>query len=190
VATLDEYQDRYENYRFERTPDGILTMTMHTEGKDLVWGMKPDDDLGKAFVDIGSGRGRALILAIEHGFHEAIGVELDAEHHRIATANVRHYRGIQLVHGDARDFAFPPGPLVVFIYNPFPRHVMEEFVPRLAPVDGWLIYEAPLDRDLVDGRAPFELVAERTERVGASPRSPRFAIYRAVAHRGDDVDQL
>ena len=131
----------------------------------------------ETFVDIGSGRGRALILAIEHGFRQAVGVESDAEHHRIATDNVRCYGSgsIRLVHGDAREFVFPAGPLVIFIYNPFPRVVMETFVQRVPP-DAWLIYEAPLDRELFDAR--FELVAERTERAGASPRRPRFAIYR------------
>jgi SAM-dependent methyltransferase len=133
--------------------------------------------LRSTFVDIGSGRGRALILAIEHGFYQAVGVELEAEHHRIATENVRGHRDIRLVHSDARSFAFPQGPQVVFIYNPFPRSVMEDFVPRLDDLDAWIIYEAPLDRDLFDTR--FELVAERATRAGSSLRRPRFAIYRA-----------
>jgi enoyl-CoA hydratase/carnithine racemase len=51
VSKLEEYQDRYENYEFERK-DGILQVTMHTKGKDIVWGMKPDDDLGRAYEDI------------------------------------------------------------------------------------------------------------------------------------------
>src|SRR5262245_28442779 len=72
------------------------------------------------FVDIGSGRGRALILAIEHGFERAVGVEIDAEHHRIARANVRRFPEITVEHGDALTFAFPPGRLVIFVYNPFP----------------------------------------------------------------------
>ncbi|MDA0163874.1 class I SAM-dependent methyltransferase [Solirubrobacter ginsenosidimutans] len=127
------------------------------------------------FVDIGSGRARALILAVEHGFRGAVGVEIDAEHHRTAEANVRRYPTIRLVHGDALRFRFPEGPLTILVYNPFPRSVMEAFVDRI-PADAWVIYEAPLDRDLFDAR--FELVAERTERAGASPRRPRFAIYR------------
>ena len=36
-------------------------------------------------------------------------------------------------------------------------------------------------RDLFDAQACFELVAERRERAGASPRRPRFAIYRATS---------
>jgi len=53
MSTLDEYQDKYENYKFERDDDGVLVVTMHSDGKDLVWGPKPDDDLGRAFQDIG-----------------------------------------------------------------------------------------------------------------------------------------
>jgi SAM-dependent methyltransferase len=125
------------------------------------------------FVDIGSGRGRGVILAVEHGFERAVGVEVDPVHHAIALANVRRYPAIELTCGDALDFEFPDGELVVFIYNPFPRTVMERFVTRI-PERAWIVYEAPLDRDLFDAR--FELIAERTERI--SPRRPRFAIYR------------
>jgi enoyl-CoA hydratase/carnithine racemase len=82
VSTLDEYQDRYENYRFERTPEGILTMTMHTEGKDLVWGMKPDDELGKAFVDIGNDPENQIVIITGTGdtfiHHEDLGADVDA----------------------------------------------------------------------------------------------------------------
>ena len=45
----------------------------------------------------------------------------------------------------------------------------------------WVVYEAPLERDLFDAAPEFELIAERTDRVGASPRRPRFAIYRATS---------
>ena len=81
------------------------------------------------FVDIGAGRGRALFLAAEYGFSWVLGVELDAEHHRLAAANLARYRGargaaIQLVHGDAAAVELPAAPLVVFVYNPFGREPM------------------------------------------------------------------
>lgn len=153
---------------------------------ELVAHLRDVDRGATTFVDIGSGRGRALFLAVEHGFREAVGVEVDAEHHRIAVANLRRYRGdrraaIRLVHADARAFTLPGGPLVVFLYNPFPRAVMADFVERLRPERAWIVYEAPLDRDLFDAQPRFELVAERTRRAGASPRRPRFAIYRTCS---------
>lgn len=63
MTVLDEYKDRYENFRFERTHDGILTITFHTNGSDLVWGMKPDDALGKVYTDIATdSENRVIIL--------------------------------------------------------------------------------------------------------------------------------
>jgi SAM-dependent methyltransferase len=152
----------------------------------------PADRGRLTFVDYGSGRGRALFLAVEQGFRSAIGVEVEPVHHRVAVANLARYRGngagIRLVYGDARDFPVPDGPVVIFLYNPFPRAVLIEVLAiiveslRADPRPAWVIYEAPLDRDLLDRESMFELVAERRERAGASPRRPRFAIYR-TAHR-------
>lgn len=82
ATTLDQYKDKYENFRFERTEDGILQMTMHSNGGDLVWGMKPDDDLGKAFVDIGGDRENQVIIFTGTGdtfiHHEDLGADFDA----------------------------------------------------------------------------------------------------------------
>ena len=125
------------------------------------------------------------MLAAEAGFGRAVGVELDAGHHAIAAANVARHPSrnrIEVVRGDAREFDLPPAPVVIFIYNAFPREVMKTVVERIgdqAP-SGWLVYEATEDRDLLDGQDWLRLVAERRERDGASPRRPRFAIYELV----------
>jgi enoyl-CoA hydratase/carnithine racemase len=82
MTTLDEYADRYENYRFERDADGVLTMTMHTNGSDLVWGMKPDDELGRAFVDVASDPENQIVILTGTGetfiHHEDLGADFDA----------------------------------------------------------------------------------------------------------------
>jgi SAM-dependent methyltransferase len=148
----------------------------------------PADRSAITFLDCGSGRGRALFLAIEHGFAAAVGVEIEQAHHRVAAANRARYAGrradIRLIHGDVRDVPIPGGPVVVFIYNPFPRAVMVDVVAniraslRADPRPAWVIYEAPMDRDLFDSDATFVLLGERAER--KSPRHPRFAIYRTA----------
>jgi SAM-dependent methyltransferase len=80
------------------------------------------------FVDIGSGKGRALLLAREFGFKRIVGVELLAELNEIARANIRKLVGIdssaediESICGDATTFGFPDGPLVVYLFNPLPR---------------------------------------------------------------------
>jgi hypothetical protein len=42
------------------------------------------------FIDLGSGKGRALLLASEFPFQEIIGVELGPELHEIAKKNIRN----------------------------------------------------------------------------------------------------
>jgi SAM-dependent methyltransferase len=47
------------------------------------------------FVDFGSGKGRALLLASEYPFKRIIGVEFSPELHAIAQTNIRKYRSLK-----------------------------------------------------------------------------------------------
>jgi SAM-dependent methyltransferase len=86
-----------------------------------------DFDLTDAtFVDLGSGRGRALIMAAMFPFKKVIGVEFAQELHQDSVENIRsstHDLGrrdrITPILGDATQFQFPDGPLVLYLYNPF-----------------------------------------------------------------------
>ena len=86
-----------------------------------------------SFVDLGCGKGRAVLLASERGFREVVGVELNPELTRTAEANVTLWkeRGRQrsptrIVCGDATEIAYPRGPLLLFLFNPFGAAVMKE----------------------------------------------------------------
>lgn len=79
------------------------------------------------FIDIGSGKGRALLLAAKYPFRRVLGVELLSELHTIAEQNVRkfaetypHSSPIQNIHADATTFAFPNEPSVILLNNPLP----------------------------------------------------------------------
>ena len=83
------------------------------------------------FVDFGSGKGRALLIASEFGFRSIIGVEFSPELARIATSNVAAFsssdqrcRDIQIVCGDAADFEIPATDCVLYFNNPFSEPVM------------------------------------------------------------------
>lgn len=82
------------------------------------------------FVDLGSGKGRALLMAAPCGFHKVIGVELLPELHHVAEQNIGKFAArhplsppIQSLCMDARYFQFPASPLVVYLFNPFPEPV-------------------------------------------------------------------
>ena len=51
-----EYHNRYANYRFELTDDGILFMQCHTDGGSLVWDWQAHDEMSDAFADIAGDR--------------------------------------------------------------------------------------------------------------------------------------
>jgi SAM-dependent methyltransferase len=87
------------------------------------------------FLDVGSGKGRALLLAAEYPFRRVIGVELLPELNSIAEENIRRFLGekrgcpdIQTRCGDATEFALPDGPLAVFLFNPLPEAGLKKLV--------------------------------------------------------------
>ncbi len=90
------------------------------------------------FVDLGSGKGRALLMAAPYGFKKIIGVEFMSAWHRAAEENIRKFAEshpacppIKNLCMDARDFDFPASPLVVYLFNPFPEPVFVAVMERL-----------------------------------------------------------
>jgi SAM-dependent methyltransferase len=90
------------------------------------------------FIDLGSGKGRALLLASEYGFRRVIGIELLPELHRIAQDNLRKLKNegkhlnIELVLGDATKFVFPREPMVMFLFNPLPEPELRALLSNIA----------------------------------------------------------
>ena len=90
------------------------------------------------FIDLGSGKGRALLMAARHGFKRIIGVEFMPAWHKAAKENIRKYVAakesvppMESVCMNARDFEFPAGPLVIYLFNPFPEPVFVAVMERL-----------------------------------------------------------
>ena len=55
-SRFSEYKDRYANYRFQLSEEGILLMQCHTDGGSLVWDWKAHDEMSDAFADIAGDR--------------------------------------------------------------------------------------------------------------------------------------
>ncbi len=90
------------------------------------------------FIDFGSGKGRALLLASEFPFKRIIGLEFSPELHQIAQENVRHYRSeqqrcrdIESINVDFVAFPLPAEPLVLFFFDPCHLRVLAEVVARI-----------------------------------------------------------
>lgn len=91
------------------------------------------------FVDYGSGKGKALLLASDYPFREVVGVEFARPLHDIAVRNVAGYRSetqrCAAVHSecaDATTFVPPSGPLVCFFFNPFDEATLGSVLERLS----------------------------------------------------------
>ncbi len=59
---FEDYANKYKNIKLERR-NGILQITLHTDGKDLIWGAEPHDELSFLFGEIGRDpENRVIIL--------------------------------------------------------------------------------------------------------------------------------
>ncbi len=120
------------------------------------------------FIDLGAGMGRALLLAAEFPFRSVVGVELNPTLARIARRNLALWRAAgralspsKILCRDALDFAFPAGPCVAFLFNPFGAPVLRRlaalwarvFAARPNQLD--ILYVNDEQRAVLDSRPGF-----------------------------------
>ena len=133
------------------------------------------------FIDLGSGKGRALLMAAMYPFARIIGVEVQPELHAISRRNLEVFsrpgqlcRHIESLRADAREYDFPLDNLVLYLFNPFPAYVMREVLDKLAasarraPRPIFVLYNAPFEKQ------EFERVPE----LEPFCEAPQFQIYR------------
>jgi hypothetical protein len=90
------------------------------------------------FIDIGSGKGRVVLVAAQLPFKAVVGVEFCEDLHEVALANVTAFPHTARVAGkvhlvciDAAAYQFPPEPLILYFYNPFLKPLMEVVMSNL-----------------------------------------------------------
>jgi SAM-dependent methyltransferase len=96
------------------------------------------------FLDIGAGKGRAVLLASEFPFRQVIGVELNPAMAGVARSNTRLWRHehasdptapaiaqIQVVEEDALNFSLPSTPTLIFLFHPFEDPVLKALLRRI-----------------------------------------------------------
>lgn len=95
----------------------------------------PCDHSDFTFIDIGSGKGRTLLLASDYPFRRIIGVELFRELHEVAERNVAIYKSprqrcsrVELVCSDATEYEFPDDNLFLQFGDPFPAEVLAKVI--------------------------------------------------------------
>ena len=128
------------------------------------------------FIDLGSGKARALLLASQFPFKGIIGVELSAYLHGIACRNIEVYKdelqqchSIQSVCEDVTNYKVPHEKIVFYLFNPFDQQVMSGVLSNIEdsfrryPRDIYIAYLKPVHRDVFD-RASFLEIVKETER--------------------------
>jgi len=117
------------------------------------------------FIDMGCGKGRALILAHEAGFTDLTGVDFSAKLCRAARGNLTRL-GIRasVICQDAGEFQFPRHPAIVFFYNPFGSDLMQRVLANAGSEPRIFVYVNFLHESLFQ---PFKL----------SRRGEAFALF-------------
>lgn len=91
------------------------------------------DVAGCTFVDLGSGKGRVLMMAADHPFAAITGVEFAEELHEVCERNLELFGDTRLSShlGDAEHFELPETGLVVFMNNPFDPPLVDRIRQKL-----------------------------------------------------------
>jgi hypothetical protein len=109
------------------------------------------------FIDVGSGKGRVLLMASDYPFRRVLGIELLPELNRVAQENIRKYKSdaqrcfkVESVCANASSFIFPAEPTVIYLFNPLPESGLVKMLRNLERSEGrhsipmYLIYHNPL----------------------------------------------
>lgn len=149
----------------------------------------PIDHSQYVFVDVGSGKGRPLLIASEFPFQAVKGVERDRKLHAKALANINSCRRIKRRAGsvesvctDATQFEFPLAPLVLYFFNPFGRNVMERIMSSLAES----LNSHPRDVFIVMFNPEFSFVVDATPAFKFFKDSAACRVYRSHSHVGSE----
>lgn len=123
------------------------------------------------FLDIGAGKGRAMLVASEYPFLRVEGVELNPTLVSIATNNIALWQSevpspalapIALHHADATRLSLPAEPVLAHLFHPFEDRMLRRFLRHLeqqrqehpAPLD--LLYVNAEHDSLLDRHPAFQ----------------------------------
>jgi SAM-dependent methyltransferase len=122
----------------------------------------------RVFTDLGSGKGRVLLIAAQLGFEKIVGIEFSRRLCDIARQNVKIFAtktgitsSIDVIESDVALYNIEPEQCIFFIYNPFDEVVMERLLMNLRgslerfPRKIWLLYNTPIHSIVIENSALF-----------------------------------
>jgi len=136
------------------------------------------------FIDVGSGKGRALLLAMEYPFRKILGIELLPELNQVAQENIGKVSGtgrgrevVEAICADATEFSFPSDPLVVLLFNPLPETGLRQLMRNLEGS----VRENPRPVHLMYAHPVFEDILGSTPLLTKVAGTHQFAIFRTAS---------
>lgn len=136
------------------------------------------------FIDLGSGKGRALLMASQYPFRRVIGVELLPDLNSIAQQNILAFKheaqrcfALESICQDAREYEFPAEPLLVYLFNPFVESGLEQVVGNL----GQSLQEHPREVVVLYHNPLLENELASSPRFRKSAGTQQYSIYRSVS---------
>ena len=133
--------------------------TVESEFDEIMQLFARTDFESYTFIDLGSGKGRALLLAAMYPFARIVGVEVQPELDAIAWQNIAAFhapgqqcQAIESICADAREFQFPSTDIFLYLFNPFPDYVLREVLANLVesarqqPRSIYVAYNAPFEK--------------------------------------------
>jgi hypothetical protein len=201
-VTMARMKDREFDRRFGVDTSGIIELETHgitpkqrASGSSYVGvsprafgaaiGRLPVNPSEFTFVDFGSGKCRAVLLAAQFLFGRIIGIELSEDLVQVCQSNIRLFtsdscrlESIEVYRGDATEFELPMEPLVLFFFNPFSAEPMAKVARRIElsllalPREVYVVYINPLHSAVFDSSEAFRKIFE-------NPLYPFYSIYRS-----------
>jgi SAM-dependent methyltransferase len=127
------------------------------------------------FVDLGSGKGKALLIAGRLPYKRVVGVEIDEELARLAERNLDRTRlplragRVECLTGSVLEWPFPDDASVIFMFNPFIGQTFSTVMSKILesydrnPRILHIVYEHPWEHDklLSTGRVVVDNVRSR-----------------------------
>ncbi|WP_052201089.1 methyltransferase domain-containing protein [Terriglobus sp. TAA 43] len=133
------------------------------------------------FIDVGCGKGRAILLASQFGFRDIFGIELQPNLAEIASENVQRWReresipmDVSILCGDGPSLLpqLLAGPVLIYLYNPFQGPVLKALLDSIihqsdkfsGPID--VLYLYPEYEDVFSEFPRFQKICR--EEIGIS----------------------
>ena len=111
------------------------------------------------FLDIGSGKGRAICVAAQYGFNKLTGIDFSKELCKIAEKNMALTKqknpriDYRIINNDAFYFDIPADADCIFLFNPFDEVIMSAVVQHICnslqsyPRSLYILYVNPLHKE-------------------------------------------